>query len=406
MITADMLLKLLVLHSVVLAHSGWDYDDEDDELGEDEVGTVPEDLSEYTRQGAVLYKTLWRPRHCDVKTKDGDDVTMMMEYYGVREDGRNFELEKAVALQLKKGQTINDVKDGLLGICLGEKRRLVIEDKKLWNKFAEILPDMLNEIQTFLDVEVTGINEASWQKYDSGLKVAFLEPVASENCARTVQDGDVLSVEYKGQLEDGTVFDSSESRGAPFGPFVQGRRQIIEGYTQALKGKCLGERWRMIVPPHLAYGDHGTGDIIPGGATLTFHVRLVQLNDDHWTRNSLVERVLGWETDYIPEPCEEMAGYYDKLFIHFRAVREDGTEFGTLVDNSDPYGPFVLSGAGTTVPGLDAAVPGMCLGERRTVRVPPRLGWRSGHHDTITVEVMLVRINDHDWKRLDEKEEL
>ena len=115
MITADMLLKLLVLHSVVLAHSGWDYDDEDDELGEDEVGTVPEDLSEYTRQGAVLYKTLWRPRHCDVKTKDGDDVTMMMEYYGVREDGRNFELEKAVALQLKKGQTINDVKDGLLG---------------------------------------------------------------------------------------------------------------------------------------------------------------------------------------------------------------------------------------------------------------------------------------------------
>ena len=52
---------------------------------------------------------------------------------------------------------------------------------------------------------------------------------------RTVAPGDVLSVEYEGQLENGTVFDSSKSRGAPFGPFVHGRRQIIEGYTQALE---------------------------------------------------------------------------------------------------------------------------------------------------------------------------
>ena len=51
--------------------------------------------------------------------------------------------------------------------------------------------------------------------------------------------GDVLSVEYEGQLEDGTVFDSSKSRGAPFGPFVHGRRQIIEGYTQALEVKNM-----------------------------------------------------------------------------------------------------------------------------------------------------------------------
>ena len=40
----------------------------------------------------------------------------------------------------------------------------------------------------------------------------------------------------------------------------------------------------MIVPPHLAYGDHGTGDVIPGGATLTFDVRLVQINEDWWAQ--------------------------------------------------------------------------------------------------------------------------
>ena len=39
----------------------------------------------------------------------------------------------------------------------------------------------------------------------------------------------------------------------------------------------------MTVPPHLAYGDHGVGDDIPGGATLTFDVRLVQLNNAVWS---------------------------------------------------------------------------------------------------------------------------
>ena len=87
---------------------------------------------------------------------------------------------------------------GLLGVCLGERRRLAVEDRSLWNKFADILPDMMEEIQTFVDVEVTGINAATWRVFSSGLKVALLEPVAAERCTRTVTRGDTLSVEYSG----------------------------------------------------------------------------------------------------------------------------------------------------------------------------------------------------------------
>ena len=72
------------------ASAKWEEED-NEEFGEDELGTIPEDLSEYTKQGSLLYKTLWKPRHCDVATKDGDDVTMVMEYYGVREDGKHVE---------------------------------------------------------------------------------------------------------------------------------------------------------------------------------------------------------------------------------------------------------------------------------------------------------------------------
>ena len=358
-------------------------------------GAEEEDLSQYTKQGSVLYKVVWRPRHCDGPTKDGDDVTMDMEYFGRNKAGKEVEMHHALTTKLGQGQVIRSAGEGLLGMCLGERRKLLIPDKELRNKFEKILPDILTTVNTYLEVEVTGINRMSWHRRDSGLLLSILEPVEDEYCARLVEDGDTLYVEYEGSLENGTVFDSSKERGLPFGPFVHGRGQIIEGYTETLTGRCLGERWRMVVPPALAYGEEGYADVIPGGATLTFDVRLVQIDTTKWSEKVRDKKVLDWVTVFKPEVCQEMVGYEDILYMHYEATRDDGTKFGSLPDAYPPYGPFSLSGEGTFVPALDLALPGMCLGERRMVTVPPRLGWggSSRHSDTIRVELFLVRIN-------------
>eukprot|EP00092_Neocalanus_flemingeri_P049112 GFUD01056331.1.p1 GENE.GFUD01056331.1~~GFUD01056331.1.p1 ORF type:complete len:410 (+),score=118.67 GFUD01056331.1:39-1268(+) len=370
-----------------------------DDFTEDEEGIIEEDLSDYLEEDGVLYKTLWKPKDCAGPTEDGDDVTMIMEYYGLKDDGTEVEMEHALTTKIGRGQTIRSKGDGLFGMCLGERRRLVIPQHILRNKYKQILPDILDSVKTYLEVEVTKINKMSWHKFESGLRMAMLEPVESEFCSRTVVHGDTLYVEYEGTLENGKVFDSSANRGTPFGPFVHGKRQIIDGYTETLEGRCLGERWRMTVPPHLAYGDDGVGDDIPGGATLTFDVRLVQLNDNLWSDEVRDRKVLGWEEIYKPEVCEEMVGFDDELYIHYDATREDKSKFGSLVDNNPPYGPFSLSDRGTFVPALDHALPGMCLGERRMVVVPPRLGWVGGHHDSIMVEMMLVKINGKEAER-------
>lgn len=358
-------------------------------------GHGEEDMSQYTREGAIYYKVIWRPKDCDGPTKDGDDVTMNMEYFGRNKAGEEVEMQQALTTKIGEGQVIRTAGEGLFGMCLGEKRKLLIPDKKLRNKYKQILPDILETVNTYLEVEVTGINSMSWHRLRSGLLLSLLEPVEPENCGRTVEEGDTLAVEYEGSLENGTVFDSSSNRGAPFGPFVHGRGQIIEGYTQTLTGRCLGERWRMIVPPHLAYGDRGSGQVIPGGATLTFLVRLVRHDSSTWTEATRDTRVLDWHTTHRPEVCVEMVGYEDELYMHYEATREDGAQFGSLPDGQEPYGPFSLEGSGTYVPALDLALPGMCLGERRMVTVPPRLGWggSSSHSDTIRVELFLVRLN-------------
>lgn len=83
------------------------------------------------------------------------------------------------------------------------------------------------------------------------------------------------TVNYRGALMDGTLFDSSYSRGAPstFAP-----NQVIKGWTEALKLMSEGEKRELYVPPELGYGDQGAGSMIPGGAVLVFEIELLKID--------------------------------------------------------------------------------------------------------------------------------
>ncbi|CAK8693289.1 unnamed protein product [Clavelina lepadiformis] len=97
-----------------------------------------------------------------------------------------------------------------------------------------------------------------------------------ENCAITARKNDQLAVHYTGTLKDGKKFDSSLDRGEPF-KFVLGQGQVIKGWDQGLLGMCIGEKRKLVIPPHLGYGDRGAGRDIPGGATLVFTIELIDI---------------------------------------------------------------------------------------------------------------------------------
>ena len=78
-----------------------------------------------------------------------------------------------------------------------------------------------------------------------------------------------VQVHYTGKLDDGTVFDSSVPRGEPF-VFTLGQRQVIQGWEEGILGMLVGETRILTIPPALAYGSSGAGDIIPPNATLIF----------------------------------------------------------------------------------------------------------------------------------------
>ena len=83
-----------------------------------------------------------------------------------------------------------------------------------------------------------------------------------------------IQVHYTGKLQDGTKFDSSYDRGQPFS-FQIGLREVIKGWEIGLMGMKVGGKRTLIIPPELAYGDRGAGDLIPPNATLTFDIEIV-----------------------------------------------------------------------------------------------------------------------------------
>jgi FKBP-type peptidyl-prolyl cis-trans isomerase FklB len=86
---------------------------------------------------------------------------------------------------------------------------------------------------------------------------------------------DTVSTHYHGTLIDGKVFDSSVTRGEPVSFPVNG---VISGWTEALQLMGVGSKWRLFIPPELAYGSQGRPGI-PPNATLIFDVELLGIAD-------------------------------------------------------------------------------------------------------------------------------
>lgn len=94
--------------------------------------------------------------------------------------------------------------------------------------------------------------------------------------------GMVVSVLYRGQLEDGTVFDSSEARGNKPLVFTLGQQGLIPGFQIGINGMKVGGERIMVIPPSLAYGEDGVKDpdgnvVIPPNAKIVFNVALTDV---------------------------------------------------------------------------------------------------------------------------------
>lgn len=113
---------------------------------------------------------------------------------------------------------------------------------------------------------------AGFEKTESGLRYKIVQ----KGDGPKAEKGKTVDVHYKGMFPDGKVFDNSYKRGNPIS-FPVGMGNVIPGWDEGIQLLHVGDKARLVIPSHLAYGSRGAGGVIPPDATLVFDVELMNV---------------------------------------------------------------------------------------------------------------------------------
>lgn len=116
-------------------------------------------------------------------------------------------------------------------------------------------------------------------KANEGVKIlssGLQYEVLRQGNGRSPGANDTVITNYRGTLINGTEFDSSYKRGKPETFSLQ---SVIPAWTEALQLMREGSKWKLFVPPELAYGEAGKGSRIPPNSTLIFEIELLSVKD-------------------------------------------------------------------------------------------------------------------------------
>ena len=116
--------------------------------------------------------------------------------------------------------------------------------------------------------------DAGMASRESAAKIAVVDVQAG--IGEPVREGERVIVAYIARLVNGPVIDDTRARGKPV-EFVVGRGTVIAGLERGVLGMRPGGRRRIVVPPALAYGKRGVGDVIPPNAELTYEAELLDV---------------------------------------------------------------------------------------------------------------------------------
>ena len=193
------------------------------------------------------------------------------------------------------------------------------------------------------------------------------------------QSGDLVMVHYVGSLADGTVYDNSYDRDQPL-IFSLGTGEVIPGWDEGMELLRPGGKARLIIPPELAYGPRGSGQVIPADATLYLEVELISVDPG----GGFVAPAEVIEADYII--TESGLQYYDfevgrgdvpqpgqTVTVHYTGWFEDESMFDSSRLREEPF-TFSI-GEGGVIAGWREGVSSMRLGGKRQLIIPPELAY-------------------------------
>lgn len=227
--------------------------------------------------------------------------------------------------------------------------------------------------------------------------------VETANDGQTVNARDYVKVHYTGKLLDGTVFDSSVTRGEPF-TFQVGIGHVIKGWDLGIPLFKTGEKGTLYLTPEQGYGSRGSGSI-PPNAPLTFEIEVIAVLDEAAYQEEQNAKMQAYVQQMMTKDHEIIKAYAEKegltyeisenglayiieekgtgreaeagkqVSVHYRGSLLNGQQFDSSFDRGQPFS-FRL-GEGQVIQGWDEGLTLFSEGGKGTLLIPSLLGY--GH---------------------------
>lgn len=208
---------------------------------------------------------------CTEHSEQSDKVTW--KYSGSFLNGTQHSLG-IISATLGEGKLLPIVNRALEGMCVGEKRMVIIDYVAKYKDLAPQIP--VNESLLY-DIDVRRIEKSGAASKDDKIKLKW---ITRRGCFKESAERDFIVYSYTGSLLDGTQFTKGTNR------TIIGKGDILYGVEQGLKGVCPGDRREMTIHPDWGYGDQKM-DSVPAGSTLVFRIEVTKVNDLRPPRDEL-----------------------------------------------------------------------------------------------------------------------
>lgn len=318
--------------------------------------------------------------------EEGDVVSV--HYTGMLGDGTVFDSSanrgEPISFPLGRGRVIQGWDEAIALLQKGGKAKLIIPPQLAYGEQGSggVIPPNatlyfdveLVEIQPGGPADPVQVDEGNFQETDSGLRYYVME----EGSGESPEDGQPVRMHYTVWLQDGTRLDSSLDTGEPVA-FAVGSGQVFPGWNEAAREMRVGDKWQVVVPPDLALGEEGAGDVIPPNSTLILQLELLEILASGPDEPAAVDEEEYTVTDSglriatLEEGSGDAIGEGDVAVVHYAGWLEDGTKFDSSYQRGEPF--RVTVGAGQVIPGWDEGLLDMKVGGRRQLVIPPDLAY-------------------------------
>uniref|UniRef100_A0A8C2WH11 peptidylprolyl isomerase n=1 Tax=Cyclopterus lumpus TaxID=8103 RepID=A0A8C2WH11_CYCLU len=249
-----------------------------------------------------------------------------------------------------EGWLIKGMDEGLMGMCVGR-------DQKYCSPALQSLRRKKDQVQISPPRRPWCFDVLLVDIHNSKDNLTIENQVLPESCTRRKSvSGDYVRYHYNGTFLNG--------RNSTYNTYI-GMGYVITGMDQALIGVCIGEKRRVIIPPHLAYGEQGAG---------TIHV--IDFHNPNDTVNIQIT--------HKPEACKEVTAENDLVRYHYNCNPGGRTKLFSS-DLQD-----AVLGSDKVIDGLDAGLRDMCVGEKRVITVPPSPWPRRKRGAVLVFDIELV----------------